>query len=131
MNNNTSKTLTYLQCLGLDLNEGISPIICLRDLEKTSGLRQNSNGSRIIRRDCPVFSKFKIDFLYSEEGEVVAYKFCGYKDSNDLLTEAASDILKYKQKIERLQVLIETKSQQVVEILRGNYFKYSVEDIFE
>jgi hypothetical protein len=78
-----------------------------------------------------VFSKFKIDFLYSEEGEVVAYKFCGYKDSNDLLTEAASDILKYKQKIERLQVLIETKSQQVVEILRGNYFKYSVEDIFE
>jgi hypothetical protein len=131
VNSNTRKTLTYLQCLGLDLNTGASGVIYLNDLERVTGLRQNSNGSRIIRRDCPVFSKFKIDFLYSEEGEVVAYKFCGYKDSNDLLTEAASNILKYKQKIESLQALIENATYQAEVLLRSEYFKYNVQDIFE
>ena len=57
MNTNTRETLIGLQCFGLDLETGISPDIDAKELEDLTNIRQVSNGSKIIRRDCPIFSK--------------------------------------------------------------------------
>ena len=46
--------------LGLDLTTGTSPEVSIKVLEAHSGIRQTSNGSRIIRRDSKVFSLFNI-----------------------------------------------------------------------
>ena len=75
MNFNTKETLIGLQCLGLDLESGISTEICVKELEDLTGIRQVSNGSKIIRRDCPTFSKFKYIISYGVNGEVLSYTF--------------------------------------------------------
>ena len=52
MNFNTKETLIGLQCLGLDLETGKSTEILVKELEDLTGIRQVSNGSKVIRRDC-------------------------------------------------------------------------------
>ena len=107
MNFNTKETLIGLQCLGLDLETGKSTEIFVKELEDLTGIRQVSNGSKIIRRDCPTFSKFKYQISYGVNGEVISYTFNGYKDSSDLITEHSQDILRLKDKIKSLQESIE------------------------
>lgn len=129
MNFNTKETLIGLQCLGLDLETGKSPEILVKELEDLTGIRQVSNGSRIIRRDCATFSKFKYQISYGVNGEVISYIFNGYKDSSDLITEHSQDILRLKDKIKSLYENIEDLEFAMLDILTQDEFKFSKEDL--
>ena len=129
MNFNTKETLIGLQCLGLDLETGKSTEILVKELEDLTGIRQVSNGSRIIRRDCATFSKFKYQISYGVNGEVISYTFNGYKDSSDLITEHSQDILRLKDKIKSLYENIEDLEFAMLDILTQDGFKFSKEDL--
>lgn len=129
MNFNTKETLIGLQCLGLDLETGNSTEILVKELEDLTGIRQVSNGSRIIRRDCATFSKFKYQISYGVNGEVISYIFNGYKDSSDLITEHSQDILRLKDKIKSLYENIEDLEFAMLDILTQDEFKFSKEDL--
>ena len=129
MNFNTKETLIGLQCLGLDLESGISTEICVKELEDLTGIRQVSNGSKIIRRDCPTFSKFKYIISYGVNGEVISYTFLGYKDSSDLLTEHSQDILRLKEKIKSLYESIDDLEFAMLDILTQEHFSFCKEDL--
>ena len=129
MNTNTRETLIGLQCFGLDLETGTSPDIDVKELEDLTNIRQVSNGSKIIRRDCPVFSKFNFHMNYGDNGEIISYTFNGYKNSNDLLTEHTKNILRLKDKIASLQDTVEDLEFYILDILTQEYFTYSKEDL--
>ena len=129
MNFNTKETLIGLQCLGLDLESGISTEISVKELEDLTGIRQVSNGSKIIRRDCPTFSKFKYTISYGVNGEVLSYIFLGYKDSNDLLTEHSQDILRLKEKIKSLYESIDDLEFAMLDVLTQEHFSFCKEDL--
>ena len=129
MNFSTKETLIGLQCLGLDLETGKSTEILVKELEDLTGIRQVSNGSRIIRRDCATFSKFKYQISYGVNGEVISYIFNGYKDSSDLITEHSQDILRLKDKIKSLYENIEDLEFAMLDILTQDEFKFSKEDL--
>ena len=129
MNTNTRETLIGLQCFGLDLETGVSPDIDVKELEDLTNIRQVSNGSKIIRRDCPIFSKFKFHMTYGDNGEIISYKFDGYKNSNDIITEHAKDILRLKDKIASLQNTVEDLEFSILDILTQEHFTYSKEDL--
>ena len=129
MNFSTKETLIGLQCLGLDLETGKSTEILVKELEDLTGIRQVSNGSRIIRRDCAAFSKFKYQISYGVNGEVISYIFNGYKDSSDLITEHSQDILRLKDKIKYLYENIEDLEFAMLDILTQDEFKFSKEDL--
>ena len=129
MNFSTKETLIGLQCLGLDLETGKSTEILVKELEDLTGIRQVSNGSRIIRRDCATFSKFKYQISYGVNGEVISYVFNGYKDSSDLITEHSQDILRLKDKIKHLYENIEDLEFAMLDILTQDEFKFSKEDL--
>ena len=129
MNFNTKETLIGLQCLGLDLENGISTEICVKELEDLTGIRQVSNGSKIIRRDCPTFSKFKYIISYGVNGEVISYTFLGYKDSSDLLTEHSQDILRLKEKIKSLYESIDDLEFAMLDVLTQEHFSFCKGDL--
>ena len=129
MNTNTRETLIGLQCFGLDLETGTSPDIDVKELEDLTSIRQVSNGSKIIRRDCPVFSKFNFHMNYGDKGEIISYTFNGYKNSNDLLTEHTKNILRLKDKITSLQDTVEDLEFYVLDILTQPHFIFSKEDL--
>lgn len=129
MNTNTRETLIGLQCFGLDLETGTSPDIDVKELEDLTNIRQVSNGSKIIRRDCPVFSKFNFHMNYGDNGEIISYTFNGYKNSNDLLTEYTKDILRLKDKIASLQDTVEDLEFYILDILTQEHFTYGKEDL--
>ena len=129
MNFNTKETLIGLQCLGLDLETGKSTEIFVSELEDLTGIRQVSNGSKIIRRDCPTFSKFKYEISYGVNGEVISYTFNGYKDSTDLISEHSQDILRLKDKIKSLQESIEDLELSMLGILIQDHFTFGKEDL--
>ena len=129
MNNNTRETLIGLQCFGLDLETGTSPDIEVKELEDLTNIRQVSNGSKIIRRDCPVFSKFNFHMNYGDNGEILSYTFNGYKNSNDLVSEHSKDILRLKDKVCSLFEKIEYLEDSILDILTKEHFTYSKEDL--
>ena len=129
MNTNTRETLIGLQCFGLDLETGTSPDIDVKGLEDLTNIRQVSNGSKIIRRDCPVFSKFNFHMNYGDNGEIISYTFNGYKNSNDLLTEHTKNILRLKDKITSLQDTVEDLEFYVLDILTQPHFIFTKEDL--
>ncbi len=129
MNFNTRKTLTALECLGLNLTTGISCFVSVKDLEAISGIRQVSNGSKVIRRDSDVFSKFKYELSTGENGEIIGYKFLGYKDSNDLISEVSGDILRLKDKINNLESIVEDKEAYIKELLSDGWFVFDEFDL--
>ena len=129
MNNNTRETLIGLQCFGLDLETGTSPDIDVKELEDLTNIRQVSNGSKIIRRDCPVFSKFNFHMNYGDNGEILSYTFNGYKNSNDLVSEHSKDILRLKDKVYSLFEKIEYLEDSILDILTKEHFTYSKEDL--
>ena len=122
MNNNTRETLIGLQCFGLDLETGTSPDTDVKELEDLTNIRQVSNGSKIIRRDCPVFSKFNFHMNYGDNGEILSYTFNGYKNSNDLVSEHSKDILRLKDKVYSLFEKIEYLEDSVLDILTKEHF---------
>ena len=129
MNTNTRETLIGLQCFGLDLETGTSPDIDVKELEDLTNIRQVSNGSKIIRRDCPTFSKFKYEISYGVNGEVISYTFNGYKDSSDLITEHSQDIIRLKDKIKSLYESIEDLEFAMLDIMTQDEFTFSKEDL--
>ena len=129
MNTNTRETLIGLQCFGLDLETGTSPDIDVKELEDLINIRQVSNGSKIIRRDCPVFSKFNFHMNYGDNGEILSYTFNGYKNSNDIVTEHSKDILRLKDKVYSLLEKIEYLEDSILDILTKEHFTYSKEDL--
>ena len=129
MNTNTRETLIGLQCFGLDLETGTSPDIDVKELEDLTNIRQVSNGSKIIRRDCPIFSKFNFHMNYGDNGEIISYTFNGYKNSDDLLTEHTKNILRLKDKITSLQDTVEDLEFYILDILTQEHFTYSKEDL--
>lgn len=129
MNFNTKETLIGLQCLGLDLETGKSTEIFVKELEDLTGIRQVSNGSKVIRRDCPTFSKFKYEISYGVNGEVISYTFKGYKSSSDLITQHSQDILRLKDKIKSLQESIEDLDFAILDIITQESFIFSKEDL--
>ena len=129
MNNNTRETLIGLQCFGLDLETGTSPDIDVKELEDLTNIRQVSNGSKIIRRDCPVFSKFNFHMNYGDNGEILSYTFNGYKNSNYIVSEHSKDILRLKDKVYSLFEKIEYLEDSILDILTKEHFTYSKEDL--
>ena len=129
MNTNTRETLIGLHCLGLDLETGTSPDIDVKELEDLINIRQVSNGSKIIRRDCPVFSKFNFHMNYGDNGEILSYTFNGYKNSNDIVTEHSKDILRLKDKVYSLLEKIEYLEDSILDVLTKEHFTYSKEDL--
>ena len=129
MNSNTRETLIGLQCFGLDLETGTSPDIDVKELEDLTNIRQVSNGSKIIRRDCPVFSKFNFHMNYGDNGEILSYVFNGYKNSNDIVTEHSKDILRLKDKVYSLLEKIEYLEDSILDVLTKEHFTYSKEDL--
>ena len=129
MNTNTRETLIGLQCFGLDLETGTSPNIDVKELEDLTNIRQVSNGSKIIRRDCPVFSKFNFHMNYGDNGEILSYVFNGYKNSNDIVTEHSKDILRLKDKVYSLLEKIEYLEDSILDVLTKEHFTYSKEDL--
>ena len=129
MNFNTKQTLIGLQCLGLDLETGKSTEIFVKELEDLTGIRQVSNGSKIIRRDCLTFSKLKYEISYGVNGEVISYTFKGYKNSSDLITEHSQDILRLKDKIKSLQESIEDLDFTILDIITQDSFTFGKEDL--
>lgn len=129
MNNNTRETLIGLQCFGLDLETGTSPSIDVKELEDLTNIRQVSNGSKIIRRDCPVFSKFNFHMNYGDNGEILSYTFNGYKNSNDIVSEHSKDILRLKDKVYSLFEKIEYLEDSILDILTKEHFTYSKDDL--
>lgn len=80
--NRIKETMVALQALGLNVETGVSPLIQMKDIEEYSGLRQVSNGSRIIRDDNHPFSCFKIDRITGEDGKSIqALQFQGFRDA--------------------------------------------------
>ena len=129
MNFNTKETLIGLQWLGLDLETGKSTEIFVKELEDLTGIRQVSDGSKVIRRDCPTLSKFKYQISYGVNGEVISYTFNGYKDSSDLITEHSQDILRLKEKIKSLYESIEDLEFAMLDIMTQDEFTFSKEDL--
>lgn len=129
MNTNTRETLIGLQCFGLDLETGTSPTIDVKELEDLTNIRQVSNGSKIIRRDCPVFSKFNFHMNYGDNGEILSYTFNGYKNSNDIVSEHSKDILRLKDKVYSLFEKIEYLEDSILDILTKEHFTYSKDDL--
>lgn len=129
MNNNTRETLIGLQCFGLDLETGTSPSIDVKELEDLTNIRQVSNGSKIIRRDCPVFSKFNFHINYGDNGEILSYTFNGYKNSNDIVSEHSKDILRLKDKVYSLFEKIEYLEDSILDVLTKEHFTYGKDDL--
>lgn len=103
-NDNVIKTLKALIELGLDVKTGESPKIFMKNLEHHSGLRQTSNGSRIIRRDSEVFGMFNIAWNYSEDdGKLLSVTFNGYKTSSDIVKGLYKEEERLTRKIQSLE----------------------------
>ena len=108
MNNNIKLTLKALVELGFNLTTGTSGKIFIKNIQEHSGVIQNGNGSRIIRRDSKVFGLYNIKWYYSEEhGNLEAIKFLGYKTSSDVVSSIEQEILKWESKIVALKSCIE------------------------
>lgn len=85
MTSNEKLTLRALVDLGFNINTGKSGVITIPILEQHSGVRQTSNGSRIIRRDSRVFGLFNISWEYCQlKGDLKSVRFLGYKTAYDV-----------------------------------------------
>lgn len=129
MNYNIKITLQSLIELGLDISSGISPEIYIITLEKHSGLRQTSNGSRIIRRDSTIFGLFNIDWKYSPtDGRLISVTFNGYKTREDIENNLQDEIGRLQSKVESLNEKIRDNNL-LLDWVATNGSDLSVEDL--
>ncbi|ATN93514.1 hypothetical protein [Pseudoalteromonas phage J2-1_QLiu-2017] len=129
MNNNLAKTLNALFKLGFDPETGKSPILDISKIESLSGVRQTSNGSRIIRRDSPIFKLLNIKWVY-EGKQLKAIKFDGFKKKEDLIKDVEEDTIRLRQKIVSLESLIGTNNNLKQNLLDSEDFEgYNSNDL--
>lgn len=115
--------------LGLDLETGVSTdIINVKALEEATNMRLTSNGSKVIRRDSEVFSKFNIDYYYGVRGQVIGYVFKGYKSKGDQIKCKGARIASLYEKIENLYNLIDSEETSY-ECLVYEGKDFSAEDV--
>ena len=92
----------------LDLNNGKSVQVSMNHLEKITGLRQVSNGGKIIRDDAMPFDKFQIERHYDPETlSLTSVTFNGYRTVGYQRGVVSSRIKRRKEKVEALQKLIQ------------------------
>ncbi len=116
---NIVKTVQALKALGLNVETGKSPYFTPGQLEKVSGVRQVSNGCRIIREDKPPFSMFKVQRFYKEDGKTLeGMQFTGYRDSLYQQNITREKMLKKQNKIRQLQKSI-IEDQTILQELKG------------
>lgn len=109
MSSNLKRTIDGLTLLGLDLHSGTSPFISIKALENITGVRQQSNGLRIIRQDVPPFNMFNHErYLDKDTQEVLCVRFYGYKTAGDEVNKSEESVAKMKEKIKNLQNKIST-----------------------
>ena len=107
INKRYGKTFKALVELGLNLETGKSKPIKVTDIEQKSGVRQNSNGMRIIRSDQKPFDCFKISRYYNEgNGSLEYVEFNGYRDVAYELQQEKNAIADKKDKIDNLEELV-------------------------
>lgn len=93
---------------GMDLKSGKSKTVTMKDLEKITGLRQVSNGGKIIRDDAIPFNKFQIERHYDPSNLTLeAVTFKGYRTVGYERKVIAERIQRRKEKIEAMQKLVE------------------------
>lgn len=104
MTSNEKLTLRALVDLGFNVNTGRSDVITISVLEKHSGIRQTSNGSRIIRRDSHVFGLFNISWKYCPiKGDLKRVQFLGYKTAYDVEKSLKEEKDRLENKISSLE----------------------------
>ena len=105
--NRAKETMVALQALGLNVENGISDYISMQDIEEVFGIRQVSNGSRIIREDLHPFSCFKIERVLGEDGRSLeSLKFNGFRDVEYQRDQLAEGINKANNEIAAQQIKI-------------------------
>lgn len=132
MNGNTKKTFEAVVKLGLNLETGKSKTIYVRDIERTSNVRQNSNGMRIIRSDQKPFDCFKISRDYDEEtGALKSVTFGGYRDVAYQIQMEKNAIADKKQKVDRLEDLVVQHVASILKLEKENKTKklYNSSDV--
>lgn len=116
--------------LGLDLTTGESPEVSIKVLEAHSGIRQTSNGSRIIRRDSKVFSLFNIKWDYEiRTGNLLSVTFLGYKTGEDIRKQLKEDYIRYSEKVLRFQELLSETSKFLEWTENNKVEDLSIEDL--
>lgn len=104
MTSNEKLTLRALVDLGFNISTGRSDVITIPVLEKHSGIRQTSNGSRIIRRDSRVFGLFNISWNYCLiKGDLKSVQFLGYKTAYDVEKSLKEEKDRLENKISSLE----------------------------
>lgn len=112
--NKSSKTLISCLALGLNINTGTSGKISFKHLEAHTSLRQNSNGSRIIRTDDPLFKLFNFQFSYDEDtGAIQSVEFKGYKTTTDKVQAIQNHITKLSTKLLNIENLIAQEIENI------------------
>lgn len=130
MTENQTTTLRSLVELGLDLTTGTSPEVSIKVLEAHSGIRQTSNGSRIIRRDSKVFSLFNIKWDYEiSSGNLLNITFLGYKTGDDIRKQLKDDYIRYSEKVHRFQGLLRDTSKFLEWTENNKVEDLSIEDL--
>lgn len=130
MTENQTTTLMALVELGLDLTTGESPEVSIKVLEAHSGIRQTSNGSRIIRRDSKVFSLFNIKWDYEiRTGNLLSVTFLGYKTGEDIRKQLKEDYIRYSEKVLRFQELLSETSKFLEWTENNKVEDLSIEDL--
>ena len=130
MTENQTTTLRALVELGLDLTTGASPEVSIKVLEAHSGIRQTSNGSRIIRRDSKVFSLFNIKWDYEiSSGNLLNITFLGYKTGDDIRKKLKDDYIRYSEKVHRFQELLRDTSKFLEWTENNKVEDLSIEDL--
>ena len=130
MTENQTITLRALVELGLDLTTGVSPEVSIKVLEGHSGIRQTSNGSRVIRRDSKVFSLFNIKWDYEIiSGNLLNITFLGYKTGGDIRRQLNEDYIRYSERVHRFQELLSETSKFLEWTENNKVEDLSVEDL--
>lgn len=132
MTENERITLRALVELGFDIKSGTSDTIFMKVLEQHSGIRQVSNGSKVIRRDSRVFGLFNISWNYCIiTGGLLSIKFCGYKTAKDIEQSLKEEVTRLQNKIDNLeeQKRLTVKASQWIE--KNGLYDLDIYDLLE
>lgn len=114
---NAKLTMKALVKNTLDIRTGKSKYTTIKDLEKSTGLRQVSNGGKIIRDDNLPFNKFNIQRDYDPDTrQMVGVTFNGYRTVGDQRKVVAARIQTRKSKIESLEKLLKEDIQELLHL---------------
>lgn len=114
---NSKITMKALINNGMNLDSGLSPKISMARLEQVTGLRQVSNGGKIIRDDAVPFNKFQIERHYDPvTASLTGVTFSGYRTAGYQRKVVAERIKNRKQKIATLKKLVEKDVSELLNL---------------